>query len=285
MNFLKSITKKIVKSDLELKLSEAVSEDSKINYFQLVEEISIKTNQSSELQVVLNFIFKKLNSKKIKKVVKTLKLIQFLLKSANFNFITQLKIDLKRISVLVDYPSSEPGAEEIKEKARQIIKSLTDTKKLSEERDLYVKSKLNSNNSSEQVERISGGILNRIGSFDRSSSGGFNSGGGFGTYGLGAGSSANKAPGLAKPFGENNTSESEEESEEEDDDNKGKYKKSRSQNVKVEKDPKDFEFIFSQNEQNKQNKGMNILEMNDLFTQNSSNKIQDVNDIFDFTKK
>lgn len=114
MDFLKKIKNKIVKSELELKLKESISEDPKINYLTLVEEISKKTEDKSELGVIIKFFNKKLNSHKWKRILKTLKLISFLLKSADHKFITELIYEKERIIVLTKFYQQVNGAKDSK---------------------------------------------------------------------------------------------------------------------------------------------------------------------------
>jgi hypothetical protein len=55
-----------------LKLKAAVSDDVLDNYFQLVEEISTKTENKKELEVIMTYISKKLNSKNWKRILKVI---------------------------------------------------------------------------------------------------------------------------------------------------------------------------------------------------------------------
>jgi hypothetical protein len=61
---------KVIKSDLELKLKESVSDNLQTNYLTLTEEISKRTEYREDLLIIMNFIKKKLNSKKWQRILK-----------------------------------------------------------------------------------------------------------------------------------------------------------------------------------------------------------------------
>lgn len=61
---------KVIKSDLELKLKESISDNLQTNYLTLTEEISKRTEYREDLLIIMNYIKKKLNSKKWQRILK-----------------------------------------------------------------------------------------------------------------------------------------------------------------------------------------------------------------------
>lgn len=76
----------MIKSELEIKLKESISDDLKINKTNLFDYIYDKIEFEDSTRKVIDYITKKLNSKKSRRVIKVFNLIVELLKRDSNKF-------------------------------------------------------------------------------------------------------------------------------------------------------------------------------------------------------
>ena len=147
-------------------LKETVSDrnSSYEEYIKNIDQLIQKTDDEDECDDIIEFIVRKLNLNfiKWKKIYKTLKVVEHLIKGGSQKFIYQMMYHKELIENLTRFKYDVNGAENIREKAKTIYLILDSNKRLEEERKKY---KLEREKEAKEEERLEGGLLNSIGTF------------------------------------------------------------------------------------------------------------------------
>lgn len=138
------------------------------DYWQSIDELIKKTDNEEDAEIIQKYIVKKLNLNfdKWKKIYKTLKLLENLLKGGNMKFVYKMKYFMELIDNLSNFKYEVNGAANIREKAAKIYKLLEDNDLLKEERKKY---QVEREKELKEEIRREGGLLNSLGTytFDR----------------------------------------------------------------------------------------------------------------------
>lgn len=138
------------------------------DYWQSIDELIKKTDNEEDVEIIQKYIVKKLNLnfEKWKKIYKTLKLLENLLKGGNMKIVYKMKYFKELIDNLSDFKYEVNGAANIREKAAKIYKLLEDDDLLQEERKKY---QVEREKELKEEIRREGGLLNSLGTytFDR----------------------------------------------------------------------------------------------------------------------
>lgn len=83
------------------------------DYFNIIDQLCLKTENYEEMETIKRYIIKKLNSPPDHwiKIYKTLKMICYLVKGGSSTFIQDLKYEIKRFEVLSESKYSTNGVE------------------------------------------------------------------------------------------------------------------------------------------------------------------------------
>ena len=137
-------------------------------YWRTIDELIKKSDSDDDVEVIMAYMIKKLNLKfeKWKKIYKTLKLLENLLKGGNMKIVYKMKYYKELIDTLSEFKYAVNGAENIREKAKKIYALLDNDDLLKEERKRYQLER--EKELKEEIKR-EGGLLNSIGTytFDR----------------------------------------------------------------------------------------------------------------------
>ena len=138
------------------------------DYWQSIDELIKKTDNEEDVEIIQKYIVKKLNLnfEKWKKIYKTLKLLENLLKGGNMKIVYKMRYFKELIDNLSDFKYEVNGAANIREKAAKIYKLLEDDDLLQEERKKY---QVEREKELKEEIRREGGLLNSLGTytFDR----------------------------------------------------------------------------------------------------------------------
>ena len=138
------------------------------DYWQSIDELITKTDNEEDVEIIQKYIVKKLNLnfEKWKKIYKTLKLLENLLKGGNMKIVYKMRYFKELIDNLSDFKYEVNGAANIREKAAKIYKLLEDDDLLQEERKKY---QVEREKELKEEIRREGGLLNSLGTytFDR----------------------------------------------------------------------------------------------------------------------
>ena len=137
-------------------------------YWSTIDELIKKSDNDDDVEMIMTYMIKKLNLKfeKWKKIYKTLKLLENLLKGGNMKIVYKMKYYKELIDTLSEFKYAVNGAENIREKAKKIYALLDNDDLLKEERKKYQLER--EKELKEEIKR-EGGLLNSIGTytFDR----------------------------------------------------------------------------------------------------------------------
>lgn len=138
------------------------------DYWQSIDELIKKTDNEEDVEIIQKYIVKKLNLnfEKWKKIYKTLKLLENLLRGGNMKIVYKMRYFKELIDNLSDFKYEVNGAANIREKAAKIYKLLEDDDLLQEERKKY---QVEREKELKEEIRREGGLLNSLGTytFDR----------------------------------------------------------------------------------------------------------------------
>ena len=134
----------IMKTELERKLKEATSNEHCHANVSLLNSISQRTNDREDFYVIYNYCMEKLTCppEKWLRILKTLFLIEHILRTGNLRFAERLKDNSYKIKNLFEFSYIDgkvDKGETIREKSRFILSLINDNNKLKEERKKYDK--------------------------------------------------------------------------------------------------------------------------------------------------
>lgn len=133
-------------------------------YWNTIDELIKKSDNDDDIEVIMTYMIKKLNLKfeKWKKIYKTLKLLENLLKGGNMKIVYKMKYYKELIDNLSEFKYAVNGAENIREKAKKIYSLLDNDDLLKEERKKY---QLEREKELKEEIKQEGGLLNSIGTY------------------------------------------------------------------------------------------------------------------------
>jgi epsin len=125
--------------DLLAKLAEATTNDSSFASISLLNEISSRTDNREDCDLVLRHCAKilTLKPKLWKKIQKGLSLIEHIIKTGSQDFIDKMKDEREKLKNLEDFSYEEDGIDRgntIRNKAKYLVELLSDSFKLKEEK-------------------------------------------------------------------------------------------------------------------------------------------------------
>ena len=132
----------IMKTELERKLKKATKNEHCHANVSLLNDISRRTNSGEDFYVIYNHCLKKLSCRPEKwlKILKSLFLIEHILRTGNLKFARNLKDDEYKLKSLFDFSYYEgrvDKGETIREKSRFIVDLIDNPQKLKDERKKY----------------------------------------------------------------------------------------------------------------------------------------------------
>jgi epsin len=135
-----SFKDKLTKTPFERLLQEATSNENWNVSTKTLREIADHSYNFNDFSTIMKHIWKRLNSqrKKWRKIIKTLTLIDYLLKNGSPRCIAEIKDEIYQIKTLQDFSHFENGADKgagIREKSKQIVELLNNEGKLEKERE------------------------------------------------------------------------------------------------------------------------------------------------------
>lgn len=134
------LKEKIIKNPLHKLLSEATSDENWNAPTKTLQEIADKTKESDGLAEVMKYLTSKLRTDDLKwrRLLKTLNLVDYLLRNASQRCLEELKDEKYIIAKFQSYEKNDNGVDRgqaIKEAAKSIVDLINDTEKLEQERE------------------------------------------------------------------------------------------------------------------------------------------------------
>ena len=113
MDFFKKVKDKVSQVDLEKKLAEATTNEMAFASISLLNEISSRSDDSEECKIIVKFCLKILGLKPKfwKRILKTLNLIEHVVKTGSQNFVDQIKDERDRLRDLYNFSYEEDDKE------------------------------------------------------------------------------------------------------------------------------------------------------------------------------
>ena len=113
MDFFKKVKDKVSQVDLEKKLAEATTNEMAFASISLLNEISSRSDDSEDCKIIVKFCLKILGLKPKfwKRILKTLNLIEHVVKTGSQNFVDQIKDERDRLRDLYNFSYEEDDKE------------------------------------------------------------------------------------------------------------------------------------------------------------------------------
>jgi len=113
MNIIKKVKGRVSKADLEKKLAEATSNETGLASISLLNELSSRTDDSENCKIIVKYCIKilTLKPKFWKRILRSLSLIEHILKTGSQDFVDQIKDERDNLSNLYEFSYEEDGKE------------------------------------------------------------------------------------------------------------------------------------------------------------------------------